>query len=92
MTYTLSSKSYEKLVIDGDTESLMPLRDGQHIAASAQGWHFIALLDTRSGEKRPLLPQVQFRTIQTWAISPDEKFLFVNRATEQADIWLATLE
>ena len=41
---------------------------------------------------RALLPGVQFRQIQTWAISPDEKFLFVNRATEQADIWLATLE
>jgi len=32
------------------------------------------------------------RFSQTWAISPDEKFLYVNRATEQADIWLATLE
>jgi serine/threonine protein kinase len=40
----------------------------------------------------PNITAVYARYTQTWAISPDEKFLFVNRATEQADIWLATLE
>jgi len=89
MAYTFTSKSYEKLPIGGDARHLIPLRDGHHIAISTdERRQPIALLDTRSGESRALLPSVQFRNFQTWAISPDEKFLFVNRATEQADIWL----
>jgi hypothetical protein len=92
MAYTLSSRSYEKLPIGGDTRHLMPLPDGHHVTVTADERHGIALLDTGSRESRMLLPTDRARYIQTWAISPDEKFLFVNRATEQADIWLATLE
>jgi serine/threonine protein kinase len=92
MAYTLSSRSYEKLTIDTFAKHVMPLEDGRHVVQSANENHVIELLDTRSGEARVLLPRVQSRNIQTWTISPDEKFLFVNRATEQADIWLATFE
>ncbi len=92
MAYTLPSKSYERVAIGSGTRLLAPLRDGKHAAVSADERHGIDLLDTRSGESRVLLPLLQFRFVQTWAISPDEKYLFINRATEQADIWLATLE
>jgi hypothetical protein len=92
MAYMLPSKSYEKLAIESGTRRLAPLRDGKRAATSTNARHGIDLVDTRSGESRVLLPLLQVRYIQTWAISPDEKYLFVNRATEQADIWLATLE
>jgi Tol biopolymer transport system component len=92
MAYLLQSKAYEKIAIDGGTKQLVPLRDGKRAAASTNERRGIDLLDTQSGESRVLLPLLQVRFIQTWAISPDEKFLFVNRATEQADIWLATLD
>jgi serine/threonine protein kinase len=92
MAFTLSSKSYEKLAVARAAKHVAPLRDGHRAAATSDERHGIDLLDTRSGEKRGLLPAGRAGYIQTWALSPDEKFLFVNRATEQADIWLATLE
>ena len=93
IAYTLAAKSYEKLPISGVVRELhiAPLRDGHHILVSTEARHGIDLLDTGSAESRGLFPG-RPRFSQTWAISPDEKFLYVNRATEQADIWLATLE
>jgi hypothetical protein len=93
ITYTLVSKSYERLPISGAVRNLRiaPLRDGHHILVSTEDRHGIDLVDTVSAESRGLFPG-RPRFSQTWAISPDEKFLYVNRATEQADIWLATLE
>jgi Tol biopolymer transport system component len=92
MACTLSSKAYEKLAVSDAMRHVAPLRDGHRVAASTDQRHGIDLLDTRSGESRTLLPRGRAGFIVTWAISPDERFLFVNRATEQADIWLATLE
>ncbi|MGH9366914.1 MAG: hypothetical protein ACRD3M_04485, partial [Thermoanaerobaculia bacterium] len=92
MTYTLSSRSYEKLPLGGTAMRFAPFRDGHHILVSSDERRGIALLDTRSGESRALLQSFAGRFTQTWAISPDEKFLFVNHATQEADIWLATLE
>jgi eukaryotic-like serine/threonine-protein kinase len=93
IVYTLASKSYEKLPIGGAVGSLhiAPLRDGHHLLVSTDSRHGIDLLDTGSGESRSLFPG-RVRYVQTWAISPDEQFLFATRATEQADVWLATLE
>ena len=92
MAYTLSSRSYAKLSLGGAVEHLAPLQDGRHILVSSDWRHGIAFLDTGSGESRPLFPSSVGRYIQTWAISPDGRFLFHNHATQEADIWLATLE
>ncbi|MGH9363951.1 MAG: protein kinase domain-containing protein, partial [Thermoanaerobaculia bacterium] len=91
MAYTLSAKSYSKLSLSGALKHLEPLRDGRHILFSSDERQGIAILDTGSGESRTLLSPGG-RYIQTWAISPDEKFLYYNHATQEADIWLATLE
>src|SRR5262249_28334146 len=83
--YTISSQSYETSKLPAPTRPpvVMPLRDGNLVAASTDERHGIDLVDTRSGESRPLLPPSRAQYIQSWAISPDEKFLFINRATEQ---------
>jgi dipeptidyl aminopeptidase/acylaminoacyl peptidase len=89
--YSLDSHRYEKLTDIGDDPKL--LRDGQRLLYDRDAE--LSLFDLRSRQSSPVGSGRMYRGLSgqnSFAISPDNRWLCVIRDVSEGDIWVANLE
>jgi Tol biopolymer transport system component len=86
--YSLEDRRYSQVAARGDGATW--LSDSRHLLY----WDGdrLILLDTRKRTSRPVLYAPQGSRYDDLALSPDDRFLYLARSTEESDIWLLTMK
>jgi eukaryotic-like serine/threonine-protein kinase len=86
--YWVEEKRYQR-VSDAGSPPMMWLSDGRRLLLHWDGKP--CLLDTRTGERRPIAGLSDPLPARITAISKDNHTLYFTRNTQESDIWLASL-
>jgi len=86
--YSLAGRRYVRITDRGEWATW--LSDSRRLLYQDRG--NILLLDTPSRTSRPVLATPPGSEYLAFRLSPDERFLYLSRSTEQGDIWLLTMK
>lgn len=87
LVYDIAKKTYRQLSATGTVPSF--LRDGRRIAF--KDGNALKIVDTADGRISEILSGNQRSTIEFFALSPDNRNIFVSYGSAQADLWLMEL-
>ncbi|MBK9090077.1 MAG: PD40 domain-containing protein [Holophagales bacterium] len=87
LVYDVGRRTYSRVTETGSEPVF--LRDGRRIAF--QDGNALKIVDTGSGRTREILRGDERRVLASFALSPDDKDLFVIWSVTQADLWLMDL-
>jgi eukaryotic-like serine/threonine-protein kinase len=87
LVYDVEKKTYRRLTATGSVPAF--LRDGRRIVF--KDGNALKIVDTADARISEILRGDERRAIEFFALSPDNRSLFVSWASQQADLWLAGL-